>query len=149
MRFPAYVAPSRRPLACVLDAEVVASWVVPQHFTVYTSAVQFRVPSVSVLVPVTWVYELAEVFRGALASGGTTDARIARLLGTLAMLPFFTDDGSEHALTETLRVARAHAIPVWRATYLELAVRTQLPLATESADLSRAATASGVPLFTP
>ncbi len=149
MRFPAYVAPSRRPLACVLDAEVAASWVVPQHFTVYTSAVQFRVPLVSVLVPVTRVYELNEALRVALANNGTTEARIARLLGTLPMLPFFADDGSEHALAETLRLAPTYDVPVWRATYLELAVRKHLPLTTESADITRAATAVGAPIFTP
>lgn len=149
MRFPAFVSPTRYPLTCVLDAEVAASWVVARHFTPYTNAVQFRVPTASVLVPVTWVYELAEVFRVALANGGTTEARVARLLGTLPMLPFFADDGSEHALTETLRLARTYDIPVWRATYLELALRTSLPLATDSADLTRVANAVGVPIFSP
>jgi predicted nucleic acid-binding protein len=53
------------------------------------------------------------------------------------------------ALTETLRLARRHGLSSYDASYLELALRNGLPLATLDERLGKAARAAGVKRFNP
>jgi predicted nucleic acid-binding protein len=50
-------------------------------------------------------------------------------------------------LPEIVALARHHTLRVADAAYLELALRTGLPLATRDQSLARAAEAAGAPLF--
>ncbi len=52
-----------------------------------------------------------------------------------------------HALGDTLNLARRYKLSAYDAAYLELALRTGLPLATLDASLVKAATTAGVPIF--
>lgn len=52
-----------------------------------------------------------------------------------------------HALGETLKLAGRYRLSAYDAAYLELAMRSGLPLATLDADLAKAATTAGVPIF--
>ena len=53
------------------------------------------------------------------------------------------------ALGDTLHLARRYKLSAYDAAYLELALRTGLPLATLDADLEKAAQAAGVEAFAP
>lgn len=53
-------------------------------------------------------------------------------------------EGATHAWATTMDLARRHRLTLYDATYLELAARRRLPLATFDAVLARAATAEGV-----
>ena len=55
----------------------------------------------------------------------------------------------KHVLSETLQLARRYRLPAYDASYLELALRTALPLATLDEDLRRAAENAGVKHFRP
>jgi predicted nucleic acid-binding protein len=48
------------------------------------------------------------------------------------------------SLTDVLNLARRHRLSSYDASYLELALRTGLPLATLDADLAKAARKSGL-----
>jgi predicted nucleic acid-binding protein len=50
---------------------------------------------------------------------------------------------TEHALTDTLQLARRHNLSTYDASYLELALRDGLPLATNDADLRNALARTG------
>jgi predicted nucleic acid-binding protein len=50
-------------------------------------------------------------------------------------------------MPEIIALARGHALRVADAAYLELAIRTALPLATRDRSLARAAETAGVALF--
>ena len=50
---------------------------------------------------------------------------------------------------DTIRLARAHELSVYDASYLELATRTGIPLASLDDKLKAAAQAVGVPLYKP
>jgi len=52
-----------------------------------------------------------------------------------------------HALGDTLNLARRYKLSAYDAAYLELALRSGLPLSTLDADLAKAATSAGVPIF--
>jgi predicted nucleic acid-binding protein len=54
---------------------------------------------------------------------------------------------ADHALTDTLEIARKYRLSAYDAAYLELATRQELPLATLDQDLRKAAKRAGVAIF--
>jgi hypothetical protein len=65
-----------------------------------------------------------------------------------AALPVTLDQGAVGSQTPTLVcLARAHHLTVYDVAYLELAMRTGLPLATRDGSLQAAAETVGVSLF--
>ncbi len=71
--------------------------------------------------------------------------RFIALLGQLAIAA--DPETMARALGDTLNLARRYRLSAYDAAYLELALRLGLPLATLDADLVKAATTAGLPLF--
>ena len=68
--------------------------------------------------------------------------------GRSGRLPIIEDaETGTHAWGRTIALADAHKLTVYNATYLELAVRLSLPLATLDEDLRGAAAHEGIPLL--
>lgn len=75
-------------------------------------------------------------------------ADTAWFLTILGAFPINVDDETvAHAWADTMHLARAHNLSSYDASYLELAIRLGLPLASLDAKLKTAAEAVGVPLF--
>ena len=68
-------------------------------------------------------------------------------LGSIEKLPIRLADPISHG--QVFRLAEQRGLTVYDAAYLELAIREGLPLASLDEALCRAATDSGVRLFTP
>ena len=84
------------------------------------------------------------------AKGLLTEARSQAFVVLLQRLNIATDPSTAgHALGDTLHLARRYKLSAYDAAYLELALRTGLPLATLDADLKKAAQAAGVEAFAP
>jgi predicted nucleic acid-binding protein len=67
-------------------------------------------------------------------------------LTLIRQLPLRIDDSSaDYVWSSTIEIAAAYGLTLYDATYLELAVRLELPLATLDAKLARAATITGLP----
>lgn len=82
------------------------------------------------------------------ARGLLTEARSQAFVVLLGRLNIATDTATAaHALGDTLHLARRYKLSAYDATYLELALRTGLPLATLDTDLKKAAKAAGVQAF--
>jgi predicted nucleic acid-binding protein len=80
--------------------------------------------------------------------GRLSPADVAARLELIAALPIATDgETTARALRETLALARAERLTTYDASYLELAMRRGLPLATKDEDLQQAAARNGVELL--
>lgn len=102
----------------------------------------------SATVPGLWALEAANVVAKAEAKGLVIEARTQAFVSVLTRLNISTDSATtSHALTETLNLARRYKLSAYDATYLELALRKGLPLATLDADLEKAAKKAGVKRF--
>jgi predicted nucleic acid-binding protein len=102
------------------------------------------------IAPRGFVIELAEEIllleRQGQYSATQTNAELAILMG----YPILVDDLTlPLAWGAVLSLARTYALSCRSATYLELALRRNLPLAAIDTSLTRAATAAGVSLYVP
>jgi len=134
----------------VLDASVTLVWAFEDETDDYAEAVADSLAEVHAVTPGLWHLEVANSLLVGERRKRTTEAKVAQFLGLLQTLPISVDEETSlRAWQDTLRLARAHSLSVYDATYLELALRRGLPLATIDDRLKSAAAAVGVVEFTP
>lgn len=135
----------------VLDNSVTMRWYfgdgTPRELG-YAGDVLDAMKVASALVPVTWGLEVSNVIARAEAKALVTEARSEVFLEMLAGADIAVDAATfAHALTSTLQIARRYRLSAYDASYLELALREGLPLATLDDDLQKAAKRAGVKRF--
>lgn len=135
----------------VLDNSVTMRWFFgdgkPQELA-YAGSVLDALKDASALVPATWGLEVANVIARAEAKNLVTEARSEAFLEMLEGIDIEEDKATfSHALSHTLQLARRYKLSAYDASYLELAMRLGLPLATLDEDLQKAAKKAGVKKF--
>lgn len=138
----------------VLDASVALSWLLEdagsgQEYAVAVFDTLTR-PEAEAHVPATWGLEIANVIAKCESRGDLLEGRSRAFLASVEAAPILPDSAT-YAMTlhETLDLERRYRLSSYDASYLELALRMVLPLATLDADLRRAASRAGVQRFTP
>jgi predicted nucleic acid-binding protein len=132
----------------VLDASVALCWLFEDQATAYTySVLEHLAAGQEALTPVLWPFELANTLVVAERRRLLRSARGIAFLEQVAQLRIRIDpSGSERAFKEVLETARYHQLSAYDASYLDLAMREALPLATVDRALRRAARTAGVSL---
>ncbi|MDP4028506.1 MAG: type II toxin-antitoxin system VapC family toxin [Gallionella sp.] len=114
----------------------------------YAAKVLGAMKETSALVPATWGLEVANVIARAEAKALVTEARSGAFLEMLEGVDIEVDAATfSHALSGTLQLARRYKLSAYDASYLELALRSGIPLATLDEDLQKAAKKAGVKKF--
>ncbi len=135
----------------VLDASVALLWLVPgsnPSGVAYADAVLNELNESQAVVPSLFALEVANVVVKVESKGFVTEADSQRFIFLLGELDIVTDQATAaHAIGDTLNLARRHKLSAYDAAYLEIALRSGLPLATLDAHLAKAATTAGVPIF--
>jgi predicted nucleic acid-binding protein len=136
----------------VLDASVALSWLLEDAGAgqEYAGEVFDALTSegAEARVPTTWGLEIANVVAKCEVRGSLLKERSQAFLAALAAAPIVCDPETySRALTDTLDLSRRCLLSAYDASYLELALRVQLPLATLDVDLQRAATKVGAQLL--
>ncbi len=139
-------------MSFVLDNSVTMRWFFgdgkPQELA-YAGKVLDAMKQDNALVPVTWGLEVANVIAKAEAKGLVTEARSEAFIEMLEGVDIDVDSATYgHALSDTLHLARRYKLSSYDASYLELALRLGMPLATLDKDLQKAAKKAGVKRFT-
>ena len=133
---------------CVLDSSVALAWVLPGEGTDATEALLDEIAASGAAAPGLWPLETANVLLQAERARRITRAERQRSLAALAALPIRIDaDTATQAFGSTTALAEAHGLTLYDASYLELALRLALPLASLDGKLRQAAQASGVELL--
>jgi predicted nucleic acid-binding protein len=135
----------------VLDNSVTMRWFFgdgkPLELS-YAAKVLDAMQEAKARVPMTWGLEVANVIAKAEEKSLVTEARSGAFLEMLEDLEIEVDAATfEHALSDTLQLARRYKLSAYDASYLELALRLGLPLATLDEDLQKAAKKAGVKRF--
>ena len=98
----------------------------------------------SAVVPCVWALEVGNVIVRAEAKGLLQEARSAAFLGILQNMAIETDSrANKQALGDTLQLARRYKLSTYDASYLELALREGLALATNDDALRKALASAG------
>ncbi|MBI5816422.1 MAG: type II toxin-antitoxin system VapC family toxin [Nitrospinae bacterium] len=126
------------------------SWCFDDEEDSYADAVLESLENAEALVPAIWPLELGNVLLVGERKKRLDAASVARFLALLGGLPITVEQETpERTLNEIFSLARETGLSTYDASYLDLAMRLGLPLATQDAALMKAAKKSGVPLFHP
>jgi predicted nucleic acid-binding protein len=135
-------------LICVIDASVTLSWVYSDEHSAASDALLARVADQGAVVPALWRLEIANALQSGIKRKRIDAAYRDSSIQILLRLPVEIDpDTNDHAWTTILHLADLHQITVYDASYLELALRRGLPLATRDDQLAAAAGSAGAILL--
>ncbi|MBV9786147.1 MAG: type II toxin-antitoxin system VapC family toxin [Acidisphaera sp.] len=133
---------------CVLDASFTFQWLFKDEASPAGYAALALIGTGGAAVPAHWFVEVANGLGMAERRGRLTQTELQDALQLLRSLPLSVGEPASSAWSEpVLDLMRTQRLTAYDATYLELAVRRGLPLATGDKALQRAAAAVGVPLL--
>lgn len=136
--------------AFVLDGSVTLTWFFEDETDAYAESVENALARAKAFVPMIWWLEVGNAVVVGERRGRTSEAKATAFLSLLKRLPIMADSETiVRAWRESLSLARAHELSVYDASYLEVALRRGLPLATLDDKLKKAAAAVGVPAYVP
>lgn len=132
-------------MAFVLDNSVVCGWFIENQVTPYTEAIALRLQDERAKAPALWELEFANVLRLACLRRRMTARQAQDVAAQIMSLPIDTDRQPVPP-GELLALGLRFGLTSYDVAYLELALRLQLPLATQDAPLAEAALSCGVGL---
>jgi predicted nucleic acid-binding protein len=135
-------------VSLVLDNSVALAWCFEAEQTPPAMEVLGRVARDGAVAPMLWPLEAQNGLLMAVRRQRLDMARMAEIVGFLRDLPIALDqETADRAWRETAALAANHGLTVYDTTYLELAMRRGLPLATTDRTLRAAAEKVGVSLL--
>jgi predicted nucleic acid-binding protein len=135
-------------MSLVLDSSATLARAFPEERTDAILDLFLLIANLGAVVPELWRIEVANTLNVGIRRGRINKTHRQGILADLESLPIFVDGETRmHTWGKTLELADQHNLTVYDATYLELALRLALPLATLDDDLRQAAQQEGVPLL--
>ena len=132
-------------MSFVLDNSVALAWCFEDEQTPSVMALLDRVTETGAIAPLLWPLEALNGLMVAERRRRLNAATRAALTAFLRDLPIMLDlDTAERAWREAAQLAERFGLSVYDATYLELALRRRLPLASLDQGLREAAGAMGI-----
>ncbi len=135
-------------MECVLDSSMALAWVLPDEASERAERLLARVsPKSAFWIPALWWYEVGNALLAAQRRRRLTEVDRLATLELYGRLPLETDVVLTPAIVERFQaLAQAYGLSVYDATYLELAQRKDLELATLDHPLMTGARRAGVRL---
>ncbi|NVL90650.1 MAG: type II toxin-antitoxin system VapC family toxin [Desulfobacterales bacterium] len=132
----------------VVDNSVVMTWCFSDETNKYSDAVLDRLNTATAFVPSIWPLEIGNVLLVAERRKRLSEADSTRFVALIAELPIVIEqEQPERMMKDILALARKHKISTYDASYIDLAMRKGLPIASLDKDLRRAARRSRVAIY--
>ena len=132
----------------VVDNSVVMAWCFQDEASQYADAILGSLEVFKAIVPSIWPLEVGNVLLVAERRKRLSEAGSTRFIALLTELPITIEQESpERMMREILALAREHQISSYDASYLDLAMRKGVPIATLDDGLIKAAERSQVPIM--
>jgi len=129
----------------VIDNSIVVCWCLADESDPIADRAMRRIMDDGAVVPGIWWYELRNALIVNERRGRLDAADTVAILTDLGEMSIEVD--REHDDVLILSLARQHALSVYDAAYLEVALRRGLPMASLDRRLGQAAAARHIPLF--
>ena len=134
----------------VLDNSIVMSWCFKDETNDYAEIVLSRLTKATAVVPSIWPLEVVNVLLVAERQKRLSKSDSIRFITLLSQLPIVVEyERPEMMMKELLSLARANGLSSYDASYLDLAMRNGVPIATLDTKLINAAKKSDVPILAP
>ncbi len=138
------------PRKFVLDNSVVMAWCFRDETSPYSEVVLSKMENLQALTPAIWPLELVNVLCVAQRKKRLIKAEAKRFITLVKSLPIRVEHHSpEEVFSSIFDIAVSQKLSSYDASYLELAVRESVPIATLDESLRRAARRCGVPVLKP
>jgi len=132
----------------VIDNSVVMTWCFKDETSQYADAILDRFEISTGFVPSIWPLEVCNLLLVAERKRQIGEADITRFIALIAELPIIVKQEPPERMTkEIFALAREHKLSTYDASYLDLAMRKGLPIATLDKNLIAAAKRSKVPIL--
>lgn len=123
----------------VIDNSVVMSWCFKDQANPYADSVLERLTDAVAYVPPVWPLEVVNVLVAAERKKCISEADSVRFISLLSQLPILVEyESPEKVMNDLLGLSRAYNLSSYDASYLDLAMRKGLPLATLDEKLRKA-----------
>ena len=132
----------------VVDNSVVMSWCFKDETNNYADTVLDRFTELVAVVPSIWLLEVVNVLLVAERQKRLSESDSIRFLTLLSQLPIFVEYERPEKMKELLALARSNNLSSYDASYLDLAMRKGVPIATLDNKLIEAAKRIDVPILT-
>ena len=128
------------PARFVVDNSVVMAWCFEDEASEYADAALECLEDGEAVVPAIWPLEIGNVLLVAERKRRLGKADVVRFLELVSSLPLSVEQESpERMLTDIIALARELRLSTYDASYLDLAMRLGLPIATQDKSLMKAA----------
>lgn len=132
----------------VVGNSVVMAWCFEDEASDYADRVLQCLEASEAVVPAIWPLEVGNVLLVAERKRRLGKADVVRFLKLIGGLPISVEQESpERMLTDIIALAREFQLSTYDASYLDLAMRSGLPIATQDQMLLKAARKCSVPVF--
>jgi predicted nucleic acid-binding protein len=131
----------------VVDISVVMSWCFKDETNNYADTVLDRLTELVVVVPSIWPLEVVNVLLVAERQKRLSESDSIRFLTLLSQLPILVEYERPEMMKELLALARSNNLSSYDASYLDLAMRKGVPIATLDNKLIEAAKRIDVPIL--
>lgn len=131
---------SAAPDRFVLDNSIVMAWCFEDESNETADDILESFEQSKAIVPAIWPLEVGNVLLVAERRGRLSEADSVRFLSMLSSLPIHSEpETTQRALSHILFLARARQLSTYAASYLDLAMREGVPIATLDNNLRSAA----------
>ena len=128
----------------VLANSVVTGWYIGAQATDYTQSIATRLETDRAVVPALWQLEFTNVLKTACTRGKLSLGAARDIVAVIDALPIDIDAGTTPGPRQLLEIAMRYDLSSYDATYLELALRSHLPIASQDTKLRAAALQAGL-----
>ena len=126
----------------VVDNSVVMSWCFKDQVNAYADSVLDSFKAATAYVPSVWSLEVVNVLLAAERANLISEADSVRFINLLSQLPIQVQhEGPDKTMKDLLALARTHELSSYDESYLDLAMKKGLPLASLDKKLRVAAEA--------
>ena len=139
------------PERFILDGSIALAWCFPDEQALYPQSVLSALGGrAKAIVPALWPLEVANALLMGERRKRSSQVDTVAWMGFLSALPITVDtEAATRAFGDIANLARTHRLTVYDATYLELAMRLGVGLATLDKELATAAKTVGIALYKP
>ncbi|MCK5579966.1 MAG: type II toxin-antitoxin system VapC family toxin [Candidatus Omnitrophica bacterium] len=123
------------------------SWCLNEETVETSSKILKSIIKNEIVVPCLWVYEVTNTLTTSVRRNKLSVAETHHLINDIQLLPIEFDKPTIEDMFSIFNIANEHKLSAYDAAYIELALRTNTPIASFDKDVIKVAKKLGIKIF--